>query len=87
MRFVPFFVSSYNPKNLPTTSLFESILHKLSFAAIFLFGAVCLDYHVVGVFLFKFLVHFALAKPIYSVTNKSLQSVITAAYHAQFKYL
>ena len=40
MRFVPFFVPSYNPKNLPTTPLFESILHKLPFTAIFLFGAV-----------------------------------------------
>ena len=33
------FFSAYNPKNLPTTSLFEGILHKLSFGAVFMSGS------------------------------------------------
>ena len=47
------------PQNLPTTFLFDGILHNLSFGAIFISG---MFGRRIAVF-WKFLVHFALAKP------------------------
>ena len=49
----------HNPKNLPTTPLFESIMHKRLFRAIFISG---MFGHRVVIFL-KFLINFVSAKP------------------------
>ena len=81
MRFAPLFGSPYNLQNLPTTFLFEGILHKLLFGGVFISDMVG---RRVAVF-WKFLVHFASANPsadsdfllLKEVSRRILQTVLS----------